>query len=447
MTAKTSSDRESYPRVLVINGYGFDESSGTGLTLLSLFRGWPASRLACLHFSRIEPSEYVCERMWRLGREDDVLVGPLVRRLRRGAGDPTQHGEREEGDVAREGGRATRVRRILSAQHVLEASRFVVPPRVRREIVEYRPQVVYSMLASNRIMRTVLDVASETSAPIVPHFMDDWPSTLYRRSVLGPLLRWRMSALLREVLRRSPIRMVIGQEMATAFQERYGGCFEPFMNAVEPEALSRGTEPPPATSGVLFTYVGGLHLNRWKSLRDIGARLKDLQDKGVQCELRVYTQARFAEEAKRLDLPGVIRLMGPAEPSDVPRILREAHILVHAESFDEGARRYARYSISTKVPECMAARRPLLAYGPAEVASIAYVARSGAGIAVGERNSGALHEALEALASSGPLRRQLGERAGGLAASCHDAVQQRESFRCLLAKAARERAQVLPRSS
>lgn len=430
-----------YPRVLVVNGYPLTSKVATGLTLLSLFRDWPSSRLACLHFSALSSEAGVCVAEWRLGRADDRVLRFVLEALARvvpghsrgmvgasgSAGAPITHARDRVGWL----------RKLIGPQYPLELSRFDVPSEVLQSVRAFAPNVIYSMLGSNRLMKLSLDLAADRAIPIVPHIMDDWLTTAYRRSILRPILRAQMARDWKRVLDRAPARLTIGRTMADEYVARYGGSFTPFMNAVERSWLEQPEVPAPAEPPVIFTYVGGLHLNRWRSLREIAVELEALRGEGLEAELHVYTQARFAEEAKRLDLPSVVRLKGSLDPRDVPAALRAAHVVVHVESFDSDSRLYTRYSVSTKIPECMASRRPMLAYGPGEVASVAYVDAVKAGLAVGARDPGILRDRLRRLIGSAELRRELGATGHDVALRHHDADRQRAAFRALLASVAR----------
>jgi glycosyltransferase involved in cell wall biosynthesis len=224
--------------------------------------------------------------------------------------------------------------------------------------------------------------------------------------------------------------------MARAYALRYGGEFKPFLNAVEPEWLVPSRPPLAAGRRLVITYVGGLHLGRWRALREIAEEVRRLRAEGLDAELVVHTQSRFAAEARQLEMPGVVRLGGPLEPTQVGAVLRAADVLLHVESFDEKLRRYTRYSVSTKIPECMGAGRPILAYGPGELASVDYVARACAGISVVRQDRRELREALRSLLQSETLRQELGSRGFEVASREHDGEKQRARFReCLVAAA------------
>jgi glycosyltransferase involved in cell wall biosynthesis len=331
---------------------------------------------------------------------------------------------------------------LLRRQNFGQLAWYQPPRRVWEEVTGFRPDVIYSMLGTNGMLRLVLDVQKRCRVPIVPHFMDDWPGILYRRSILRPLLRTQLRRRLGRIIASSPVRLTIGPEMAEAYTRRYRCEFRPFLNAVEPEWLVRSQPAPAAGRRLVITYVGGLHLRRWRALRDIAEQVRELRAEGLDAELLVHTQPRFAAEAQQLEMPGVVRLGGPLDPSQVAPVLRAADVLVHVESFDEKVRSYTRYSVSTKIPEALGAGRPILAYGPGELASISYVARACAGISVAREDPGELRAALRALLRSETLRRELGSHGFEVACRDHDAVKQREEFRaCLVAAAGHQAAQ------
>lgn len=422
-----------FPRVLVVNGEPFSQRSATGLTLNSLFNNWPKENLACLSFTQVCPELDFCHKQWNLTFKHI----PLLYAISRFVGKPgLVEGSVPPGQASGTPAGRSFLRQQLSKQSIVDLDYYRIPQQVIEEIDEFHPQVIYTMLAANRILKVNIDLYDRYKIPIVPHFMDDWPETMYRSSIFRPILLRRMKEYLDIVLKRSPVRLVIGDDMAVEYASRYGGNFAPFMNAVEPDILEQPLSAPVKRDKVRLIYVGGLHLNRWRSLREIGRALKVLtDDEGLEAELMIYTQPRFAHEALHLQLPPVMRVVGALTPAEVPAVLRDADILVHIESFDRASRKYTRYSVSTKIPECMAAARPILAYGPGELASIRYVHDSKAGIAVGSEDRKELISALRELITSETLRSELGMQGHEVAAKNHNAVLQREQFRAMLSSA------------
>ena len=428
-------ERADYPRVLVITGDALGAPTGTGLTLANLFHGWPLDRISQIHCDAAPPSPEICSEARRLSAAD-VPVDRLVRGLL---------GKRKERILGRAPpglpsgvGRATSwlgvVHDVASAWADCFSMR--LPSSYWAWVEANRPEVIYSMPGSIRLMSLVLYVSRRLSLPVVPHFMDDWPVTRYRTSFLCAPPRWKMVSRLGAVIRRSPLGMTISEAMAEEYQGRYGIRFEAFMNCVEvpgdcPTVASRDDAP------VRFAYVGNLHLNRWRALLDVGTALNALQREGIRAELLVYAPAADIEQHRQSlsAVPG-IRIAGSLSAADIPAALRAADVLVHVESFDPAVSKYTRLSLSTKLPQYMAAGRPILAYGPATLASCRYVAGSRCGVVVGSEERDALLAAARGLAAQPLQRADLGRCGWQAAANRHSATAAREAFRTALAEAA-----------
>jgi glycosyltransferase involved in cell wall biosynthesis len=312
---------------------------------------------------------------------------------------------------------------------------YSLPVEAKEFVSSFAPDVVYSLLGSNCVMRLAMNIAAYARVPLVPHFMDDWPETLHSGSVLSPVLRRMMYSRLAEVTGRAPFALMIGDAMAREYSEKYGIVCHQFMNCVD-ETFFGDSAPTRAGDVVRFAYFGGLHFNRWKGLQEVGRSLEALSREGLKAEMAIYTHFKAAQEYAHLfPQGGLARIAGTLAPGDVPEAQRLADCLVHVESFDLRCRKYTRLSVSTKIPEYMASSRPILAYGPQEIASLAYVAENQAGIAVSAHSPDKLTHALRRLITDRDLRSRLGANGRAVAMRRHRAVTERERFRALLSYA------------
>ena len=429
---------KDYPRVLVVNGEPFWRGSATGITMSDLFMGWPNEYLACLYISQIIPDTEICVQYWKLTLRDLRSVCRIIgtreyfQEVAFKTDDGMSHAIRNSRTAEKASKIFHKLRKSISGQSVREIDTYQLSPAMLRALQDFSPQVIYSMLGSNAIMQLIIDLAQYFEIPIVPHFMDDWISTLYQTSVLKNFLRNEMQRRLAIILERSPVRLVIGDAMGEEYTQRYGGEFVPFMAVVEPEQLEAPVVFPPFRDKIRMVYAGGLHLNRWRSLIDIAMALKSLWHEGLRAEVLVYTHPQFYREAEKLEIPPVMHFVGSISSRQVFNVLREADIVLHVESFDHKSRDYARYSVSTKIPQSMASARPIFAYGPGELASIRYICDSQAGIAVTHQDEDELKSALKELIMSSSLRQQLGMLGRQNALQRHNAMSQRENFRAIL---------------
>ena len=406
-------DEQDFPRVLVISGTPFGRTTGTGITLSNLFEGWPKDRLAQIYTQDDEPADDVCTRYLRLP-VTSAPVELLLRHLLTKRGLTRVQVTSASATLPTATARSAAVARLYSEMRAgADVSVFRVPHRLHDWVGQFRPDVVYSVLGSVRMMRLSAEVAQAADRPLVPHFTDDWPSTLYTGGQLFGLARRSVDANLRKVLRFSPLGMGISQAMADEYESRYGRPFSVFGNSVDESGFAAAGSARPASvpddspsHPVRLVYVGGLHLDRWQPLIDIASALGSVDPRA-----RLVIHAPDADLETFGDVltacPGV-QLAGSVSSDQVPGILAAADILVHIESFDDAHRRYTRLSLSTKIPQYMAAGRAILAYGPGEVASMKHIEAVRAGVVVGQEDPQALAAAVTKLTTDAAARNELG---------------------------------------
>jgi glycosyltransferase involved in cell wall biosynthesis len=181
-------------------------------------------------------------------------------------------------------------------------------------------------------------------------------------------------------------------------------------------------------------------LDRWKSLQKIAIALEEINLSGSPARLTIYSPAEdLARYRNAFAGQRTVQLGGSLTSGEVPAVLRDADILIHVESFAEETRRYTRYSLSTKIPQYLAAGRPILGYGPAEVASMEHIRSTEAGIVVGVEDTAMLVDQLMSLCFDGALRERLAHNGLAYARQHHRKEQVAARFAAVLREAADSR--------
>ncbi|HCS61369.1 MAG TPA: hypothetical protein DIW46_08240 [Microbacterium sp.] len=243
----------------------------------------------------------------------------------------------------------------------LRAAADVSPVRISRgllaQIQDFGPDVIYTLLGNVRIMKLAIALSEELDIPIVPHFMDDWPGTLYPNGELGG--RARSSALrsLDRVLDRSPVLVCIGDMMAAEYRQRYARPVHVAAFGIEEPATPAYTARRSASSRRLV-YAGGLHLGRQHVLEWVASCLE-----GSDWMLEVYAPTSGTPTPN-------IRYMPPVAVGEISTLLAAADALLFVESLEPSIADYTRLSVSTKSAQYVGANRPAILIGPARQASI-----------------------------------------------------------------------------
>jgi glycosyltransferase involved in cell wall biosynthesis len=404
------------------------------------FQGWPKEALAQIMYSNIQPGFDVCEQYWVL-RKTSILLGAVGL-----AGDESLRGTEELAGTIYDPAAAhafearPRIERMLSGlsssiRSPLGEIILRLPSVNSRPLTDwirrFAPQVVFTMGGLAPILRLAAGIAQSERIPLIPHFTDDWVNSIYPSGPFHSTLRHSFRHWQGRCLDLSTARMTISDAMAREYQQRYGGRFESFPNFVE----RFETTPEPERPCVRLCFIGALAPNRWQPLRSIGMALAKLRERGILGELAIYTFPEdFRSFGKHFEGCEAIVNGGTAAPSEVRDLQLDANVLVHVESFDEASRLLTRFSLSTKIPQYLMAGRCVLAVGPAEAASIQYIADSGSGIAVSSDDQAMLCAGLERLLKNPILRRQYGAQARQTAITRHDASAERERFRAIVSE-------------
>lgn len=427
-----------YPKVLVISGEPFNLKSATGITLSNLFREWPKVNLAVIYSADIDPDLGICEKNWRVSNKDLLFIKQAHQLVKKSNG--PDFSITKQPSVATAVFRKNNIKRSI-IRKILTPFVDLLPYQLSddliRQIQEFKPDVIYSILGSVRLVRLVNSLSERHSIPVVAHFMDDWLNTYSDsgRSITTIIQRTILNNLTYRTLKKSSIGLSIGDVMAEEYQQRFGIPFSAFMNPVSlPKDDFRRTFQP--QDEVKFIYVGGLHLGRYENLIEIGQAIANVRKQGINARLAIYAPSADIEQYRADLLNDGVDICGTIAPHEVQKVLLDADVAVHVESFLDQYSCYTRLSVSTKLPQYCAAALPILAYCPSQVASGRYVHDNQCGIAVGRQSIPQLEEVIRRLASNSEQRQQLGVKALFVAQERHDEFKERKRFQQVLAQAA-----------
>ena len=429
---RVSPTASSFARVLLVNGEPSSAPSGTGVTLGRLFEDWPRERLAQIYTAASPHSltgtiDYHVRTHDRQGLRLLTLPSDSAALSRRGS---------VSQNALPKSGRGVRFLAAVKseARQWLDLIPYELPADVEKEIVDFRPHLIYSCLGNIQISRLALRLARLCRVPVIPHFMDDWISTQYASRPDQVIHRALLLRVVDSVLATAPLGLAISEAMASEYSARFGKPFHAFMNCIPISATAPSL--PPLSSAPGLVYVGGLHLNRWRALCEIGIALAAINREGISGNLIIYAPpADLAAYGDKLAESG-IGIGGSLSQAEIPAAIAAADVLVYVESFEPKTRRYTRLSISTKIPQYAAAARPLFCYGPPEVASIRFVQENAFGLIAGSQDGSDLNEKLRRMLEDTGLRQNLAARAFAVARRDFNSNSVRQRFQAVLRSAA-----------
>lgn len=369
-------DKE-FCKVLIVSNSIPNEDNATSITLKNMFSGWPADKLAIIYVSldknignTIYPVFHISELKYLSNKMGTSNV--LLNNIR--------SSRSEVNGVKGAAATSSLKSRIFNYIHTLASSYKATLPykysdQLELFVADFKPDVIYSPLGSIAIMNITCKLSNKFKVPIVPHFMDDWIHTIYEDDALLFWPRWKKKRLLKRTFRNILTGIVISDKMGHEYETEYRKKFHSLMNCVAVPELNENQRFINVNKKVIFSYFGGLHLLRWQTLKVFFESIeKHANLLSQHLEFRIYTTDgdRNKYEKEFSHLPSVV-FFDRVSQGELFGEMIKSNYLIHVESFDKKIKRYTRLSISTKIPEYLAAQKPIIAIGPADVASIEYL--------------------------------------------------------------------------
>jgi len=432
-----------YPRTLIVGAH-FTEQSGSGTFLGRLFSGWPPDRLATACGGASIPDWHRCRRHYHTGDLEFRLQAPFKWMVPANASGPVLASATAASPAIATPPTISLGRRL--AQYPWRALlqllgggeilyRVSPSPQFLCWVREFQPEVLYGHCSSLNSVRFVRRMQQALGLPLVFHFMDDFPEAYYRDGLASRFLRPHYLTEFAELVRSADVAIAICREMAEEYEKRYQ---RPVLWLPMPVELGayRAAARTQWTAGRPFRlrYGGRVGWAIRQSLADLAGVVHALRQNGADVVFDLVTFQTEEVPAACLASTGVT-VQSPRPLAEVPGLQAEADVLIVCYDFDSESFRQARYSMPSKLADCLASGTPILVYGPAGLPVVEYARREGWGKVVDRRDPVALRAAVRELMDSAALREQLGRNAKRLATEWHDATAVSEEMRRILTAA------------
>ena len=399
----------NFPRVLVVAPIQFNLQAGGGVTMGNLFRGWPLNAIAQIHsYNSTEPDRSVCTNY--------LSIPPL----------PIPKRPRRSEAIELLSLATGRLDYLIPLENILQWTR------------QFAPDVIYTRPVDQPKFYWWLPqwLAHQLGIPYVTHIMDDWPARYNYQQGWRNNLFWKpmLRRSLQMLLDRAAVNIGISSEMCQAYQKRYQCEFVPFHNCIDVSQWSNCSKSYQTENEFCLLYLGAVTEDKeLGSLLDIREAILSLRQQGYAVRLVIYSAPQWKSIVQqRLEhLPDIV-YAGYVHPSELPKVLSQADLLVLPINFDKISQTYVGYSLQTKVPEYMASGTPVLVYGPPNSPNVRYAKREGWGLVVEQQDQEQLKQAIIELIEKPELQSKLGQHARKLAFQNHDATAIRNKFRQLM---------------
>ena len=430
---------EHYPRVLVISHTVLAKNTSMGKTLDSYFSGWPREKIAQLYVQSEVPTDPLCVNYFRY-TDPDALKSILQRR-RQGTvfGEADVRPERE--DPVDMGGLTgvynfgrKRTPLIFLARDGMWRASGWKHSGMLEWAENFRPEVIFYASGDYAFSYRITRFLSERLG--IPYaiccFDDFYMFNPNSGRLLGNFRQKLFMKTVRETVDGAEKMLALNDTMAEAYRNFFGRECGVVWTATNLEPAAAEKADLPAKQGI--AYLGDVGLGRNRQLAEIAGALRECAGPGIPEYLDVYSAETDPEILRPLTEHPGIRFHGAVPGSRVPEIIRESRAVIHTESFDPVIRERIRYSLSTKIADSLAGGTCLLAYGPAEAASMDYLIRNGAAFAATSPEE--LRTVLPRVFTDDEAYLRTSVNAAALARKNHRPETTRETIRSTLTEAA-----------
>ena len=261
--------------------------------------------------------------------------------------------------------------------------------RFRAFILDYSPDIVFSFIESpievNLLIKEIIRLKPECK--FVGFVADDVygsaPAEKYKRNI-------------REQIDTASIVYGASSELCNNYTILFNKKISPLYKGCKFKDMKRYLDH----ESIVIVYAGNLYYGRVSSLIALANTIEKYNSSHLRkIELHIYSNNELSRTEKAiLSRKGVTQLYGIRPYVEILRIMQEADIVLHVESFDDEQQRIVRYSFSTKIIDCLQSESVFLCIGPKGIASIEYAKKIPGAIVVDDINN--LEAALERIGNT-----------------------------------------------
>ena len=437
-----SFENNALPKVLIV-GDTFTNAGGGGVTMTNLFKGWPKDKIAVATTHVALSGLESCLVYYRLGYKENKRLWPLnYIQPKYESGPITYSPDDYRPAVITCKGRRSKYNPIVKNAvltlfqffgFTFLENRFKVSESFLQWIEEYKPDIIYTQLATYELIKLMQAIKQKTNIPIAIHIMDDWPKTLNKPGVFYYYWKYKLDHELRKLFNKSDIFLSICDAMSKEYIARYKKPFTAFHNPIYIDRWLPSTKQSWVVNGSFrIVYTGRIGTAVTNAIIQMATVIGSLKAEGENIEFDIYTMDIVNPKLKAIRNIDGINFRDPVPHESYPALLPNYDMAVIPLDFDKDGLRFVQFSMPTKASEYMISGTPVLVYADCRTALSQYAIQEKWGYVVSENDSEALKNAIRKIMKDEQLRERLGKRARNISINNENAETVVKNFRKVL---------------
>ena len=397
-------------KCLVIMHNALNNRTNNGKTVLSILSQFSQNNLMQIYITKLDSSEPMCSSSFLISERD--LLNRLARR-KNIVSTPNVNNTLTINKKNKIMENLSRTGIVLELRNLLWRNHRWNSRELELWIEKISPDIIFLLPGYlEGIMDCALFYAKKLNVPLVTFVTDDYFSNeINTLDFLKKRLYKKLFFKYSELSEYAGLHYVIGEKMAEKYDHIFNKEHIPLMNSVEiPDKIKENNYCVEKTK---FLFAGNCGIGREKILDRLARNIDKMNRKyKLNASLDIYTPLPLnLNTVKKLEKNCCCTYKGSVFGKKLEKIVDEANVLVHVESFDKKYKNLLETAISTKIPEYMRSGKEILVVGPSYSASVDYIFRHKIGSCITEKDIKSIPEILHKMLINTELQKNHREKA------------------------------------
>lgn len=367
----------NFPKLLVISVNAWSDKNSTGNTISNHFGGWDSTKISNVFLRNEEIENDCCSSYFRIC-ENDIINTFFYRKELGIEIEYTKESKGKSEPIEKEMSKIKsfliRIRPtiILLLRELFWKIGFRRKGRLDNFLKKNNPEIIHihcpNLIYGHRVLHYCHKV---TKAKVVVFFGDEiysykslWPFNLIYQSIL---IYW-----IKKTINISDINYAATPELC----EYYSRIFKKDFKVLYKGAIIEAPTTKKHSIPLKIVYAGNLLYGRWKTLALISKAIREISTNQNEFQLSIYTGTILSKEMKKLLNTKHSTVLGAVSFHEIKKIMKEADVVLHVETFEKKFIDITKYSFSTKIVDCIQSGSCIMGVGPNELASINFLKQS-----------------------------------------------------------------------